>query len=85
MQVSAEHSYQISEIQQPGLMEDECLTLAAQNNISALFCPLEGICGLDLHPENTTVLSIFSNKTCSVFVQNVASCSALIKRLENAG
>ena len=88
VKVSPEHSRQIATLQYHGFSKDDCLKRGAERNesdFSLAYCPLDGNCGLDLKPENTSTLSVTSDKTCSVFIQNVTFCSSLDERLVQAG
>ena len=88
IKVSPEHSRQIATLEYQGFSKDDCLVRGAERNesdFSLAYCPLDGFCGLDLKPENTTTLSVTSNKTCSVFIQNVIFCESLDESLAQAG
>ena len=84
VKVSPDYSRQIATMQYDDLSTDECLVRGAERNesdFSLVYCPVDGICGLDLKPENTTTLSETSNKTCFVFIRNVTYCSYLDEHL----
>ena len=87
VKVSPEHSRQIATLQYHDFPKDECLVRGTERNesdFSLAYCALDGVCGMDLKPENTTTLSVTFNKTCSVFIQNATFCNSLHERLVQA-
>ena len=63
VKLTPEHATQISHIVEMGITEQQCLNKLPEINLSqysAVYCPEEQLCGIDLHPEKTKALKFLA-------------------------
>ena len=88
VKLTPEHVTQISMIVEMGINEQQCLNKLREINLSqysAVYCPEEHLCGLDLHPETTKALKFLANQTCVTFAKEQTQCKDVEKQLAIAG
>ena len=87
-QITFEHSSQISAVQELGVTENKCKArLAGINNpdLTAVYCPDNHFCGLDLIPEHNKQLKPGFNKSCLVFAKTENVCRDIEQKLLDNG
>ena len=88
VKLTPEHVTQISMIVKMGITEQQCLNKLREINLSqysAVYCPEEQLCGLDLHPEKTKALKFLANQTCILFAKEEEGCVHTEKQLFLSG
>ena len=88
VKLTPEHVAQISMILKLGITEEQCLKKLLAINLpqfSAVYCPEEQICGLDIQPEKTKALRFLANQTCITFAMERGQCKDVEKQLSLSG
>ena len=86
--LTAEHSAQISTIQELSLTETGCLTKYVDislPDVFAVYCPEETFCGIDLRLESSKELKPFYGRNCSVFATEMTLCQEFERNLKQSG
>ena len=88
IQLTPQHSAQISVNRRLGITVSECLShfkMFTLEEFFVVYCPDESFCGLDIEATSSKEMRQFANKSCSVYAKNSEQCIRLNDALTKAG
>ena len=83
--ITLEHSVQISGDLTERLSQDACLEMAYHAGSSAVYCSDQKMCGSGLQINPTTSLKFLSPQECSIFTEKLDNCTVVRQELLQSG